>query len=507
MKKVNALLIATLIFSITATLVLASHTASISVTPDEWGIGEEADVTMSITNTAGDGIVKVELFVPENIDDEPIYIIETVTTPGGWEYEYESRVGLSPYKIIWTGIGISEGESLNFGFRAKAPDTKGEYEWSWKTTYTSDVSYTRTFKTEATLAPVHHFIITNEPGTIKADETFTIGVSVRDATDKVKTDYTGTVKFTSTDSKAILPEDYIFKIGDTGFKKFSIKYRSAGNQTVTISDATAGISETSDKTSVNPGKAVSIKISPDGYTVSSGNSIQFTGMALDKFDNQFDVTEEILWDIDDEAGGDWTDNEYTAEIEGVWTVTGTYTGLVDGTILNVGPVEITPTLPEEEEGEIIPELPEIIPEVEPLVITSLDQITIAPGSNDTMVLSVDNNEETRVTQVTVSVEGIASEWIEVFPSTVDIEGKGSRSFLITISVPENDTETKEITFTINTAEGLTASKDITLNIGTLPITGFPLSVENLLPAGIILIAVAAIILSVWKVWFSKPKKS
>jgi uncharacterized protein YcnI len=506
MKKVSALLIATLIFSITATLVLASHTASISVIPDKWGIGEEADVTMTITNTAGDGIVEFEVLIPETVDEEPIYIIEEISKPGGWEYITTHKDGQFPYKIRWytTGTGISEGESLNFGFRAKAPDIKSEYEWSWKTTDTNDVSYTRTFKTETTLAPVHHFILTNEPETIKADETFTIGVSVRDATDKVKTDYTGIIKFTSTDSKAILPEDYTFKIGDTGFKKFSIKYRSAGNQTVTITDATAGISETSDKTMVNPGKAVSIKISPDGYTVSSENSIEFTGMALDKFDNQFDVTEETLWDIDDEAGGDWTENEYTAEIEGVWTVTGTYTGLVDGTILNVGPVEVTPTLPEE---EIIPEIPEITPEVEPLVITSLDQITIAPGSNDTMVLSVDNNEETRVTQVTVSVEGIPSEWIEVFPSTVDIEGKGSRSFLITISVPENETETKEITFTVNTTEGLTASKDVTLKIGTLPITGFPLSVENLLPAGIILIAVAAIILSVWKVWFSKPKKS
>jgi len=505
MKKVNALLIATLIFSITATLVLASHTSSISVTPDKWGIGKEADVTLTISNTAGDGIVKVELLIPENIDDEPIYIIEEITTPGGWKYDYANRLDLSPYKIIWwtTSIGISEGESLNFGFTAKAPDTKGEYEWSWKTTDTNNVSYTRTFKTEATLAPAHHFIITNEPETIKADETFTIGVSVRDATDKVKTDYTGTVKFTSTDGKAILPEDYTFKIGDAGFKKFSIKYRSAGNQTVTINDATAGISETSDKTSVNPGKAVSIKISPDGYTVSSGNSIEFAGMALDKFDNQFDVTEEILWDIDDEAGGDWTDNEYTAEIEGVWTVTGTYTGLVDGTILNVGPVIITPTLPEEEIPEEIPEIPT---EIESLTITSLDTITIAPGSNDTMVLSVDNNEETRVTEVTVSVEGIPSDWIEVFPSTVDIEEKSSRSFLITISVPENETETKEITFAVNTAEGLTASKDITLNIG-VPITGFAITVENLLPAGIILIAVAAIILSIWKVWFSKPKKT
>lgn len=506
MKKLSALLIATLIFSITATLVIATHTASIGVTPTKWGIDTDADVTITVSNTGGDSIVKFELIIPETVEEEPIYIIKTVTTPGGWKYDYGNRFGQAfPYKIIWwtTGIGISEGESLNFGFKAKAPNIKNEYEWSWKTTDTNDDTYTGTFKTEAILAPANHFIITNEPKTIKADETFTIGVSVRDASDKVKTDYTGTVKFTSTDSKAILPEDYTFKIEDEGFRKFSIKYRSYGNQTVTITDEKAGIFETSDETLVNPGKPISIKISPDGATVSIEDSINFTAIALDKFDNQFDVTEETYWDIDDEAGGEWIDNEYTAEIEGTWAVTGTYTGLVDGTILNVGPVEVTP--PEEEE-EIPEEVPEIPPEIEPLVITSLDKITIPPGSNDTMVLSVDNNMETMITEVTVSVKGIPSDWIETFPSTVDIEAMSSRSFLITISVPENETETKEIIFTVNTKEGLTASKDVTLNIGT-PITGFILTVENLLPAGIILIAVAAIILSIWRVWFHKPKKS
>lgn len=498
MKKVSALLIATLIFSVTAMLVIAIHTASITVTPNKWGIGEEADVTMTISNTAGDSIVRIELLIPETVDEEPIYIIKTVTTPGGWKDYYEKRFGqIFPYKIIWEGVGISEGESLNFGFRVEAPDTKGEYEWSWKTTDTNDVSYTRTFKTETTLAPAHHFIITNEPKMIKADETFTIGVGVRDITDKVKTDYTGTIKFTSTDSKAILPEDYTFTVGDMGFKKFSIKYRSAGNQTFTISDEIAGISETSDKTLVNPGKAVSMKISPDGSTVPSGDSINFTAMASDKFDNQFDVTKDTSWDIDDESEGEWIENEYTAEIEGTWIVTGTYKTLTDGTILNVGPVEVAPPI-----EEVLPEIPS---EVEPLVIISLDKITIPPGSNDTMILSVDNNMETRVTEVTVSAEGIPSDWIDVFPSTVDIEGMSSRSFLIGISVPENETETREITFTINTKEGLTASKDVTLNIGA-PITGFAMTVENLLPAGIILIAVAAIILSVWRVWFHKPKK-
>jgi len=89
--------------------------------------------------------------------------------------------------------------------------------------------------------------------------------------------------------------------------------------------------------------------------------------------------------------------------------------LIDGVRLNVGPFEVTPI---------------ITPAEEPLLITSLDMITISPGANDTMVLSVDNNMETRVTVITV---------------------------------------------------------------------------ENLLPTGIIVIAIGAIILSIWKVWFRKPK--
>ena len=220
-------------------------------------------------------------------------------------------------------------------------------------------------------------------------------------------------------------------------------------------------------------------------------------MAKDKLENQFEVTEDTYWDIDNEAKGNWTENEYTTEEEGVWLVTGTYRtdgkDLIDSVRLDVGFVE--------EEPLVTP----VIPMLEPLMITSLDFITVAPGANDTMILSVDNFGDEELTGATVLPEGIPSEWVEVFPSSVNIEGRGSKSFLITITVPENESGSKDIKFTVNTVEGFTTTKNVTLNIGT-PITGMLISVENLLPLGIVVIVVAIVIIAVWRAWFSKPKQ-
>src|SRR5205085_2262356 len=68
--------------------------------------------------------------------------------------------------------------------------------------------------------------------------------------------YAGTVHFNSSDGLAVLPANYTFVAGDNGVHAFTVTLKKAGNQTVTVSDASA--------TSINGSAAVTVTAaSPD----------------------------------------------------------------------------------------------------------------------------------------------------------------------------------------------------------------------------------------------------
>jgi hypothetical protein len=54
----------------------------------------------------------------------------------------------------------------------------------------------------------------------------------------IATGYLGTVHFTCSDHKAILPSDYTFVAGDAGLHTFMVK--SSGTQTLTATDTHTG---------------------------------------------------------------------------------------------------------------------------------------------------------------------------------------------------------------------------------------------------------------------------
>ena len=67
--------------------------------------------------------------------------------------------------------------------------------------------------------------------------------------------------------------------------------------------------------------AVSITVSPDIYLLSSGNTLTYTAVASDAFNNSWDITNSVTWSISSGAGGSWNNNTYTSAIAGSWTVT------------------------------------------------------------------------------------------------------------------------------------------------------------------------------------------
>jgi len=509
MKLVKLLpVLVLLILSVTA--VMATHTPNVSLQPSEWAAGTISDVSLNVMNSVGDNIVIVELSVPER-DMVPLYMIKEITTPEEWTFKTTARVGQTPYKVTWytNGEGIKTDESLGFGLRVQSPNEKAEYVWKWTTTDNKGSTQTGILKTITGTAPISYLKI-SAPTTAKAGTAIKVTVTAYDSSDRVKTDYTGTVSLTSSDSQAIMPEKYTFTASDSGQKSFTVKLKTAGVQTVSVSDGK--ISTVSKNIEVEAASLVSLQVTSSDLDINMGDTIVLNAMASDLYGNKLDVTAKTVWDIDNEAKGSWVGNTYKAGNVGAWTITGSYLTLKNGVKLVVGgeavTVEVPVEIPIEEEvapEEAVPEEEEVIPitQMAEMTIEGEASIAIPPGSNDTMVLTVNNGGNVDLTGVKLSFEGIPSDWVLTFPLSSDIDAGESKDYLVIIYVPENETGTKEITFAANSNEGATAEKTVSLTLGTAPTGLFEAIPKNILQLGVVIIAVAAVIIIGWELWFKK----
>jgi uncharacterized repeat protein (TIGR01451 family) len=109
-----------------------------------------------------------------------------------------------------------------------------------------------------------------------------------------------------------------------------------GTGQVTADHATATDDTTGDIT-VSVGPLDHITISPDTATIDAGETRAYTAEAFDEFDNsRGDVTLQTTFSIvESDHGGAWTDNVYTAQNYGTWTVRGVYQGRSDTASLTV----------------------------------------------------------------------------------------------------------------------------------------------------------------------------
>ncbi len=97
--------------------------------------------------------------------------------------------------------------------------------------------------TGVTISPAaaNHFAVSivNVPNnTVTAGDPFTISVTALDAFGNVATGFLGTVHFTSSDKRAVLPEPFTFTMANKGVHVFGngVTLETAGNQTVTVTD-------------------------------------------------------------------------------------------------------------------------------------------------------------------------------------------------------------------------------------------------------------------------------
>jgi hypothetical protein len=138
--------------------------------------------------------------------------------------------------------------------------------------------------------------------------------------------YRGTVHFTSSDSRAILPADYMFTTADNGVHSFTLTMKTAGRQTVTVTDTSVSRIKGTQTVTVNPATASTLVFTvlyPSPTMVGSANN--FTVTLYDAFGNIATGYRGTLhFTSTDTAAGLPHDYTFTATDAGVHTFSATF---------------------------------------------------------------------------------------------------------------------------------------------------------------------------------------
>ena len=125
------------------------------------------------------------------------------------------------------------------------------------------------------------------PASVVAGDRSNVTVTVRDAFGNVATDYSGTLRFTTTDAQAPAIADAIFKPTDVnpGVKVVAVELRTAGTRSLSAADLAAPTIAGSVATQVLPGPAARLVVSGLPPSTTAGTLLTGSITALDAFGN------------------------------------------------------------------------------------------------------------------------------------------------------------------------------------------------------------------------------
>jgi hypothetical protein len=130
------------------------------------------------------------------------------------------------------------------------------------------------------------FAISGFPSPVTAGSAGNFTVTVKYADGSVDAHYTGTVHFTSSDLQAALPADYTFTAADAGVHTFSAALKTAGAQSITVTDtATASLSGSETGITVNSAAASTLSVAGFPSPITAGAAGAFTVTARDAYGN------------------------------------------------------------------------------------------------------------------------------------------------------------------------------------------------------------------------------
>ncbi len=143
------------------------------------------------------------------------------------------------------------------------------------------------FKTARAAGNVKYFTVTGITDPTTAGVARSVTVTAYDCDNLVKTDYTGTIEFTSSDGQATLPSNYTFVGGDNGAHTFTngVTLKTVGEQSVTVNDSV--YTATGSQTAITVNVAAMSKFSVTGITTptTAGTARTATVTAQDAYNN------------------------------------------------------------------------------------------------------------------------------------------------------------------------------------------------------------------------------
>jgi uncharacterized repeat protein (TIGR03803 family) len=166
-------------------------------------------------------------------------------------------------------------------------------------------------------------VFSSVPSGTTAGSAFNLTLTAKDAYGNIATGYTGTVHFTSSDAKAVLPANYTFTSSDAGQHSFSITFKKAGTQSVTATDtATSSLTATANGIVVNAAAASQFILSAPS-SVTSGSKFSVTLTVEDAYGNVVTgYTGTVHFSSSDSTATLPKNYTFTASDAGVHTFTG-----------------------------------------------------------------------------------------------------------------------------------------------------------------------------------------
>ena len=316
--------------------------------------GEMTDLSI-ITNSSGYN----DRWVGIDVDNKALYIADCYAPSGGsqiiklnWNLEL-SMLDYLPQQyriysladehssIVANGtVFVNKGESKLFEYSANPGYSVVNVHVNGSSIpVTGNYTFTNVYdnyviSVKSDVSRLSYFAITGVPSSITAGSNInSTVVTAYDSSNNIIEGYKGTLYFTSSDAKAVLPYSYsnlyTFNNSDNGQHTFSeLTLKTAGMQLVTITDGTISKSF---NVMVNPAIFDHITILPAKAMITAGAKLTYVSLAWDAYTNIIGaVTVATYWNITGDAGGAWTSNMYASEYPGIWNVTALVMG-VQGT--------------------------------------------------------------------------------------------------------------------------------------------------------------------------------
>jgi ELWxxDGT repeat protein len=171
-------------------------------------------------------------------------------------------------------------------------------------------------------AAASKFTLTGFPSPITAGTTGSLVVTAVDPYGNRTTGYTRSVRFTSSDAKAVLPGNYTFTAADAGTHTFSVVLKTAGTQSLTATDTANAAIVGAQSVTVNPAAASRFVLRAPA-SVNAGAKFSLTVTVVDAYGNVVTgYRGKISWSSSDSTANLPNNYTFTASDLGVHTFTG-----------------------------------------------------------------------------------------------------------------------------------------------------------------------------------------